>query len=156
MDAHETDAYGDSSPDAHAQDRIDLMASLLSMNGRSLQRIVSSPFQLRLDVDDDEGHTVIIEGRTTIHAEGLADWHGLPEGDAGMAHAARIAAAEMLGAYVNDAGDLRLDFTDEQYLVTYAEPDFEAWEIHTDEGLLAVCAPGGGLQLYSEGSPRES
>ncbi|MCE1177934.1 MAG: DUF6188 family protein [Micrococcales bacterium] len=137
---------------AQPEDRIDLAAQLLTTVGHAVTRIAHDPFQLRIDIDSEAGHTIVIEGETTVAADGLEPWTGTPEGDDGRVHTRSLIGCEVIGVQVLEDSTLRIDVTDGQWVQARASDDFEAWEIHTDDGLLAVCMPGGGFALWLDGS----
>jgi hypothetical protein len=45
-------------------------------------------------------------------------------------------------------GHLTVTFDGERKLRVTPDPDYESWQVNSDDGLLIVCLPGGGLSVW--------
>jgi hypothetical protein len=102
---------------------------------------------LRLDLDARPHYEVTIECPLWIGAANASPL--IEPTDVTALAAVRGLLMKQVTDIEEIAGTLTIRFDEDAMLVVPPDPDYEAWQVRADDGLLVVCIPGGELAVSS-------
>ncbi|MGE2732516.1 DUF6188 family protein [Mycolicibacterium vaccae] len=119
----------------------------LALNGRIVQSVLID-YTLRMQLSDE--HFIVIESTFNVDSSGTSVLLS-PEEDADEAFQPirQLVGQTVKEAAADEAGTLRVSFSDGTRFEVPPDDDYEAWNVSGPGGALVVCVPGGELAIWS-------
>ncbi|GAB3147636.1 hypothetical protein GCM10027290_31230 [Micromonospora sonneratiae] len=103
---------------------------------------------VRVDLGGPGWCEINIEGSLRILLPGEPEWQGKPLSAEVATRLLRLLNTRITTVGLAPDSTLTISFDSRAHVIVPADDMYEAWQLRSDEGLLIVCTPGGGIAIW--------